>query len=338
MKLHTLKRIVPLILLTALLFSAVSCAKIPESTEEDKRTALVIGNYEVPYEQYYYFFMNYKREYDGGDDAYWNSADIDKEAVFAELKEDTNSALLRCYATFSLAEKYGIELDSSEIKGIIDQTVDEYIKNDFGDTKTYVDSLKAAFMNDSVFRFVMLRFECDKLLNDALIADKKIPTDDKTILAAISGGEEFCRAKQILIKNDPGEDPALNLERAKEALNSAALGVDFDRLVAEYGEDPEMIVNPQGYYFTKNQLLEEFEDAAFALEIGEISEIVESYLGYHIIMRCEIDPGYVSVNYETLREAYLTYRYQKEVEAEMASLSVKEASFISSMTLDDFGY
>lgn len=335
---NILKRLLVAVLLAAVAFISVSCTEIPESTEEDLQTALVIGEYEVPFEEYYYFIMNYKYEYDNGDDSYWDSDDIDAEAIFNDMKKDTEDALLRCYATFSLAKKYGIDKDSDEISKIIDESVESYIKNDFGDKKNYIESLQSSFMNDSVFRFVLLRFECDDLLNDALVASGKIKTDDSTVLSAIMDGEEFCRAKQILIKNDPGEDPAENLKKAKEALNAASLGVDFDKLVAEYGEDTDMVLNPTGYYFTRNQLIEEFEEAAFALEIGEMSGIVESHLGYHIILRCEPDPDYVSVNYETLREAYLTYKYQAEVEAEMANYTVKETSVVSGLTLKDLKY
>lgn len=319
---HFRKSLIVLIAFFILTSALFSCTSIPESTEEEATIVLKIGSYEVPFEVYRYFFMNYKHEYDGGDENYWENDSIDSVKIYETIKEKTVSAVLRCYATFELCEEYGIDPYGSEIDKIVDETIDDYIKNEFGGKKEYVNSLEGAYMTDSVFRFILRRFECDKELNDKLIASGAIKTDDETVLAAIKDKDVFCRAKQILIKNDVGEDISANLAKAKEALNAVSLGMDFDTLVAKYGEDTEMIINPTGYYFTHNELIEEFEKAAFALEIGETSGIVESNVGYHIIQRCEVDASYVKEHFDDLKESYLTWKYQEAVEIEMAKLTV----------------
>lgn len=333
---HFRKSLIVLIafsLLTSVLFS---CTSIPESTEEESTTVLTIGDYEVPFEVYRYFFMNYKHEYDGGDENYWKDESVDASEICEVIKEKTVSAVLRCYATFELCKEYGIDPYSSEIDKIVDETVDDYIKTEFGGKKEYVSSLEGAYMTDSVFRFILRRFECDKELNDKLIASGAIKTDDETVLTAIKDKDVFCRAKQILIKNDVGEDISANLAKAKEALNAVSLGMDFDTLVAKYGEDTEMIINPTGYYFTHNELIEEFEEAAFALEIGETSGIIESNVGYHIIQRCEVDASYVKEHFDDLKESYLTWKYQEAVEVEMAKLTVSETNSELLLTLSSF--
>ncbi len=336
---HTKIRFIALISAVIMIaFAAISCGKgydIPGSTEEEKKTALYIGDHKVPYEQYRYFFLNYKFEYDGGDAEYWKRDDVDTDAVYAEIREKTESALLRCYATYDLCKAYGIDYEGKKMKKTIDESVTYYIENDFGGVEGYIENLKSANMTDSVFRFLLTRLECDTLLSDELIYKGVIKTDSESVMKAITDENEFCHAKQILIKNDKGEDPAVNYQLAVAALTAAGLGVDFDTLVAEYGEDPEMIVNPTGYYFTHNELIEEFEKAAFALKVGEMSGIVESYIGYHIILRCELDPGYVSENYDDLLESYLAWRYQAAVEAEMKKLTVTETEFLKSLKVED---
>lgn len=333
---HFCKALIVLIALSLTMTSLFSCTSIPESSEEELTTVMKIGDAEVSFEIYRYFFMNYKKEYDGGDESYWDDENVDTNAVFEMIKEKTVNAILRCYATFELCEDYGIDPYSSEIDKIIDETVDDYIENEFGGTKAYVESLDGAYMTDNVFRFILRRFECDSELYDRLITAGVIKTDDETVLLAIKDDDVFCHAKQILIRNDEGEDIAANYARAQEALNSATLGVDFDSLVAKYGEDTDMIINPVGYYFTHNELIEEFEEAAFALEIGEISGIVESYLGYHIIQRCEVDASYVSENYDSLKESYLTWKYQEIVEVMMDALTVTETDTELMLSLSEF--
>ena len=61
----------------------------------------------------------------------------------------------------------------------------------------------------------------------------------------------------------------------------------FDQLMNEYSEDTGLAANPDGYAFTTGEMVQEFEDATRALEPGQISGLVESSYGYHIILRLE---------------------------------------------------
>jgi len=87
------------------------------------------------------------------------------------------------------------------------------------------------------------------------------------------------------------EDDAPAAEALASALLERALaGEDFRTLVETYGEDPGMWSNPEGYTFVAGVMVEEFYEATKALEIGEISGLVRSDFGIHIIMRVEPNP------------------------------------------------
>ena len=128
--------------------------------------------------------------------------------------------------------------------------------------------------------------------------------------------------KHILIKTqaEDGEDAEpINKEEkyalAQSVLERAKNGEDFDALVEEFNEDPG--ATEAGYTFGPGEMMPEFEGASFALKIGEISDIVETSYGYHIIKRI---PGMHEL------KAYWTASGKgiKINERKLAKLSVKK--------------
>ena len=80
-------------------------------------------------------------------------------------------------------------------------------------------------------------------------------------------------------------EAALWLEQLPAADDPETL---FAELADEYSEDPSRAEHPTGYIYTANTMLPEFESAAAQLEPGEISDIVQSDYGFHIILRRDL--------------------------------------------------
>lgn len=102
--------------------------------------------------------------------------------------------------------------------------------------------------------------------------------------------ENYICAKHILFTTtDSQTGEPLNKadikKKAEAVLKRLKKGEDFDKLMAELSEDPGSKSNPDGYVFTTSEMVEEFENAAFALKENEISDLVESVYGYHIIKK-----------------------------------------------------
>ena len=85
----------------------------------------------------------------------------------------------------------------------------------------------------------------------------------------------------------------------------------FTELADEYSEDSGRAGNPEGYTFGSGQMVEEFESAAAALGEGEVSEIVESYYGYHIILRKPLDEAKAV---DAVRETYFSGLLESRIE------------------------
>ena len=94
------------------------------------------------------------------------------------------------------------------------------------------------------------------------------PLDEATV------AEKKALAEDVLAQIRAAADPAAK----------------FDELMHEHSEDTGLATNPDGYVAYPGQMVPEFEQGAKALKEGEISGLVESLYGYHILMRIPMDP------------------------------------------------
>lgn len=118
---------------------------------------------------------------------------------------------------------------------------------------------------------------------------------------------EFVCAKHVLIEDE---------KTANEVYEKAISGADFDALVKEFGKDPGMEQNPDGYVFTKGEMIEEFESASFSLKAGEISKPVKTSYGYHIIKR-EVLPAMTNGIIQKVAVCYAQSKVENTPNAEL---------------------
>lgn len=102
----------------------------------------------------------------------------------------------------------------------------------------------------------------------------------------IFGQEKEVRARHILFKLDRNaaeEEEEKVREKATMVLEKARKGEDFVNLAKKYSEGPTAPKGGDLGYFSKGRMAKPFEEASFNIKKGEISELVRTQFGYHII-------------------------------------------------------
>jgi len=98
--------------------------------------------------------------------------------------------------------------------------------------------------------------------------------------------EKEVQARHILFKVPEDAAPEKVEEvkkKAQEVLEKARGGGDFEELVREYSEGPSKDKGGDLGYFSSGQMVKPFEEAAFAMKPGDISDLVRTEFGFHII-------------------------------------------------------
>ena len=282
---------------------------------------MTVGEYDVPYELYYYLSENLKAD----------MPDADKEAIEAEVFE----MVKELYAVFTLGEEFGISADDKYIESIADDAAKLAIE-ECGGKEEYKKTLAENHMNDSVFRFLKKHRQIADEILSAIMDSEEYGMDAEGVKSLVMS-EEFACVKQILVMGESSissvddtsfiaaekhtDEEALAI--AEKARAEAVAGADFDALVNEYGESLYMFNNTDGYYACHGMWDSVNEDAVFALEVGEISEVIESEKGYSVFLRCEKSEQYVEDHVDTLAESYYNAVYNILLQEEIDSLTVK---------------
>lgn len=271
---------------------------------------LKIGEREVSLDEYRFYLLSAAGQYDVDAD-FWLDAEN-----YEMLKEDVLEAFRVDYANYSMADEAGIALTSEEVAAFQEEFVT--LRNDYETNTGSQDGLRTLLaqsnMTDKVYMDILGLEQTAQKTYDALygLGGANAPSVDE-LYEDMQG--TFVRAKHILIYDTTAnEDGSLTgVSLALDILAQLNNGADFDELVGLYNEDPGMTSYPEGYYFTAGEMVQEFEDATFALEEGAISGIVETSYGYHIIQRLPLEKSYVEDHFGEIYnnvEGYIVIRTQ----------------------------
>ncbi|WP_172370480.1 foldase protein PrsA [Sporosarcina jiandibaonis] len=214
-----------------------------------------------------------------------------------------------------------LEVKDKNIK-VSDKEVDDELATfveQTGGEEAFKSALEKSGMSEKEFKENIIEYlSLRKLLEPRIeITDEEIETYFEENKEQLDEAEQV-QASHILVEDE---------KTAKEVKKKLDAGEDFAKLAEEYSQDPSNASNGGELgYFGKGKMVPEFEEAAFAMKVDEISDPVKTSHGYHIIHvtdKKEAKEATLKDSKEQIKDAIFEQKMQAEYEVLMGELKEK---------------
>ena len=328
-------KIAGLILCAVMLaLSLVSCAagRPVKASAQDLKVVGKVGNFDVLYEELRYVTLFYKQQLEDkyGEGIWKDTATAQKYSD--ELYELVTRNITANYAVLSLCAEVGITTDAKEIQESVTSYINE-MAEELGGRSQYKKQLKAENATDHFLRFTIAVDYCQNELYYSYTQDLGlIETDFEKIYDYIMA-DNFVRTVHVYIQNDKDDDVEKNRAAAENVVEQIKNGESINKLIGSSVNEDFDLTTTDGYYFGRGEMLQAYEDAAFALEVNEVSGVVETPTGFYVIKRLPLESAYVMQHLTTLIDQYQYSELNKYIDQRQEQLSIEFNDYGKSLDL-----
>ncbi len=325
-----------------------------KSSSRDRRVIAELGEEEVKYELFRYFFLSRIDEYDGGDRSLWSS----DPALWEEAEADVINQICEIYAVFRVCRDWGIDPEGENIQNAVNISIamdidggilsDGTMVSGYGSVDAYKAALAEYHCTDAVRRLLYRYKACLEAL-DSFIVDNHVKgqlsiTDAD--LVTFANGDNCVHVNRVFVSYESflnNRDAAL--EHA-ERLHGALLNADgrydvmvekvFSQALSSVNTDPEAGIW-YGRLSTSERDYPDYYKTIFSIREGEISDIIEEWDGYYIVygMDRTIDLNDILTK-NTLTSLYLEEMYWDDIReaTEAYAAAITYTKHYEDITLD----
>ncbi|MFB0521729.1 MAG: peptidylprolyl isomerase [Desulfatiglandales bacterium] len=241
------------------------------------------------------------------------------DSELSEIKKQVLESLINRELLYQESQKQGIS--------VADETINEQLKKlkeRFSSEAEFKSALSEANLSEAAIKSQFKQGMAIQQFIDKEFVQKITVSDKESKTYYDSHPEVFkqpgqVRASHILIKVDPGADESQKAEarrKLEKIQGKLQNGEDFAALAKEFSEGPSSANGGDLGYFKRGQMVKPFEEAAFTLEPGKVSEIVETEFGYHLIKVIDKKPG-KTIAYEDIKGTLERHLKQEKVQEEV---------------------
>jgi peptidyl-prolyl cis-trans isomerase C len=244
-----------------------------------------------------------------------------KDFELAEIQKKVLESLIDEELLYQEGSRRGIKIDE---KAIDDSIAD--LKKRFSGEETFQNALKRANIDEATLKarvekgMIVRKFIDQEFTAKTRVSEKEIRDYYETHPDLFQMPEQV-RASHILLKVDAGAGEG---DRAEARIKMTDIrkrlekGEDFAALATEFSQCPSAQKGGDLGYFRRGQMVKPFAAAAFALNPGEISEVVETQFGYHLIKLTDKKPE-TTIGYEESKEKLNRFLMGAKVREETGS-------------------
>ena len=239
----------------------------------------------------------------------------------SELENKIIDNLINIELLYQQSQKVGTKVEEAEVSAQF-----ETLKKRFPTEAEFKNAISKMKLTEPVMKsqirrgIAIQRFLDKKTLGKVEVTEEEIKAyyDNHTNFFK---KPEQVRASHILIKVEPGaneKNKAKARKKIKEIRQRLVKGEDFGALAKEFSQCPSNAKGGDLNYFGRRQMAKPFEDAAFALKVGELSDVVETRFGYHLIKVTDKKPT-STYSYKDMKERIRKNLMQEKVRIEVSN-------------------
>ena len=203
-----------------------------------------------------------------------------------QLNRQALDTLIDIELLYQESQRRGFEISEERIEEQLNS-----LRTQFGDEEGYAAALEQIGISDGELRTELgrqlaIQEMIDKDITPATTVSEQESTDFYENNPAFFFSPEQVRASHILILVSPDageEEKSEARSRITEIRKRIVAGEDFAELAGQFSEDNSGMNGGDLGFFQREQMVKPFADAAFSLQIGELSEVVTTQYGFHLI-------------------------------------------------------
>jgi len=210
-----------------------------------------------------------------------------------ELKKESLKRLVDAELKYQDARSKNLQISSDKLQAAVNK-LSERFKN----KEKFDEAIKSAGFTRDIFEHFVERPLLAAIVTTKEVDDKVTITDDTVKKHYESNKSRYnkpkaYRASHILFKINPSlsiEDKKKVRTRAEGVLKKIKDGADFADVAAKESDDMSFIKGGDLGYFHSGQILEELEKPLDSMKVGEMSGLIESLFGLHLIKLTDMQP------------------------------------------------
>lgn len=243
------------------------------------------------------------------------------ESMMDTMREKVVESLINRELLFAQSKAKGLTVDASEIDSGIEQ-----IKLKLEAGQNLDNLLTEMGISLDAFRDQVAQANAIQKLLDLTVYSKAMVTEKESRVFFENNPQYFkkpeeVKASHILIQvtqEASAEEKLTARGKIEEVQEKLKTGEDFALLAKQYSEGPSNVRGGDLGYFDRKKMVKPFADAAFALKTGQVSDIIQTRFGFHLIKVIDKKPKSV-YEFENIKDRLSQLLRQQKIQEETMS-------------------